>query len=153
MHIWSICFRKSTFRYLVLTENYQWFIEMEYFQYYPRYYQGFQIRLVDESRINTMWASDRKNIEHIFVLYSNVFELFNNPKRIKLLHYDKENVRLIFNSFLVLNCYNCFNGSSNSFGMNLPSIEKYLPLNESLPTASDVTEEILGEIYHHNSGL
>ena len=104
---------------------------------------------VDDNRINTRLVSVRQNIEHIFVLYSNVFELFNNPKRLKLLHCGKENVQLIFNLLLLLNCYKCFDGSPNSFEMNPPSITEYLPLDDMLPPAPDVTADLLGEVYNY----
>ena len=98
---------------------------------------------VDESRINTRLSSIRQSIEHIFALHSNIFELFNQPKKFKLLHQGRDNIYLIFNSFLLLNCYVCFNGSTNSFGMPPPSIEEFLPLNEVLERAPIVTEEML----------
>ena len=58
-------------------------------------------------------------------------------------------VQMIINSFLLLNCYNFFNGSTNALGMPPPSISKYLPLNEWLPTAPDVIENPLDDVYRH----
>ena len=71
---------------------------------------------VDERRINTRLASVRQNIEHIFGLHGNLFQLFKLPDRFKLLHQGHDAFQLIFNSFLpcfplspslVLLLYNC----------------------------------------------
>ena len=101
----------------------------------------------DEARINTRLSSVRQSIEHIFALHSNVFELFNHPKKFKLLHCGHESVHLIFNSFLLLNCYNCLNRSSSTFVLPSPTLEEYLPLDEVLEHHPIVTDEDLGEVY------
>jgi hypothetical protein len=101
----------------------------------------------DESRINVRFSSVRQSIEHIFALHSNVFELFNHPQKFKLLHTGDETIHLIFNSFLLLNCYNCLNSSSNNFGSGTPTLAEYLPEGEEIPQYLFVNDEQLGEIY------
>ena len=105
---------------------------------------------VNEKRINTRLANVRQNIEHIFGLHKNVFKLFRHPDRFQLLHQGKEAMKLMFNSFLLLNCYTCFNTSPCSFILSAPSIEEYLPLEEELLPISEVTDEHLGEVYNHS---
>ena len=109
----------------------------------PRYSNPSQ----DERRINTRLSNARQNIEHIFGLHRNIFKLFDRPERFQLLHQGNEAVRLIFNSFLLLNCYTCFNESRCSFFLRPPSIGEYLPIEEELPNAPNVTDQMLGEVY------
>ena len=78
---------------------------------------------VNERRINTRLANVRQNIEHIFGLHNNLFKLFKYPERFQLLHQGEEAVELIFNSFLLLNGYTCFNTSPCNFLLPAPSIE------------------------------
>ena len=106
---------------------------------------------VNERRINTRLASARQNIEHIFGLHNNVFKLFKHSERFQLLHQGKEAVELMFNSFLLLNCYSCFNASACSFILPSPSIEQYLPLNEILPPPPNVSDVELGEVYTYTN--
>ena len=122
---------------------------MEFHPILPTVLSRFTIPIADEDRINTRLASARQNIEHIFALHCNIFDLFHNPRHFQLLHYGKE-VHLIFNSFLLLNCYNCFNGSAYSFGMTPPSLAYYLPLNQNLTVAPEITDEMLGDLYRYN---
>ena len=104
-----------------------------------------------EQRINRILSSVRQNIEHYFGLHYNIFQLFNRPAHFRLLHEGKDAVYLFFNSFLLLNCYNCFNNSLSTFGLRPPTIEEYLPLNEELPIAPIITDRLLGEVYHYRS--
>ena len=105
---------------------------------------------LNERRINTRLANVRQNIEHIFGLHRNVFALFKRPERFQLLHQGKEAVRLIFNSFLLLNCYTCFNESTCPFLLRPPQIHEYLPLEEPLAEAPNVEDSDLGEVYTYS---
>ena len=104
---------------------------------------------VDERRINTRLSSIRQNIEHIFGVHKNIFQLFNRPEKFKLLHQGQDAIQLIFNSFLLLNCYTCFNESTCEFILRAPTISEYLPLDEQLPQSPTITDDILGEVYDY----
>ena len=101
--------------------------------------------------INARMSSVRESIEHLFSLHHNIFSLFHDPARFRLLVSGVEVTRLIFNSFLLLNCYICFNESQNNFMICPPSLEEYLPLNEVIPPAPDVSDMDLGDVYNYHS--
>ena len=103
------------------------------------------------SMINIRMSSVREAIEHLFSLHLNIFSLFHDPARFRLLVSRVEVTRLIFNSFLLLNCYICFNESQNNFMIRPPSLEEYLPLNEVIPPAPDVSDMDLGDVYNYHS--
>ena len=103
-----------------------------------------------ERRINTRLAAVRQSIEHKFALYRNVFALFQQPQRFKLLHNGQDCVKIIFNSFLLLNCYTCLNESGSSFCLRPPSLAEYLPLNEEIPPRPQVTDAELGDLYDYH---
>ena len=67
---------------------------------------------VNERRINTRLSSVRQSIEHIFGIHKNIFHLFHQPERFKLLHLGVDAIQLIVNSFILLNCDTCFNESA-----------------------------------------
>ena len=120
-----------------------------FFLCYPLSYQGILVQLLMKTASTQDWPVSGKT-SSTFALHSNIFELFKNPKKIKLLHHGYDSVHSIFNSFLLPNCYNCFNELSSSFGVDSPLIEDYLPLYEVLPPASNVTDLILEEIYTYD---
>ena len=102
-------------------------------------------------RINTRMASVRECIEHHFAIHHNIFAFFHDSTRLKLLVSGVEVTRMIFNSFLLLNLYVCFNESSNSDSIiRPPTIQEYLPLDEDIPMAPNVTDDELGDIYRYH---
>ena len=103
----------------------------------------------NEVRVNKRLASVRQSIEHIFALHHNIFGLFSIPKRFKLLVHGLECRKIVLNSFLLLNCYVCFNESPNNFNIRPPTIEEYLPLDEIMKPVPIVTDEDLGEVYDY----
>ena len=100
-------------------------------------------------RINTRMASIRQSIEHLFALHHNLFGLFNDATRFKLLVSGEEARRLIFNSFLILNCYMCFNKSMGHFMVRPPPIEDYLPLFVDYPPAPGVPDDLYVNVYRY----
>ena len=102
-------------------------------------------------RINSIMSAARQSIEHLFSLHHNIFALFNCAERFRLLVSRDEVTKLMFNSFLLLNCYNCFNESSSNFMLRPPTIEEYLPLNEILSPAPEVNDTELGELYNYSA--
>ena len=104
------------------------------------------------SRINAIMSSARQNIEHLFGLHETIFKLFSQPQQFKLLLSGEEVSKLIINSFLLLNCYNCFNESSNTFILRAPTIEEYLPLDEILdPPPESVHPNDMGNLYNYST--
>ena len=103
----------------------------------------------NETRINRILASARESIEHLFALHANIFTLFQLPQRFKLLVNGEDSYKMIFNSFLLLNCYTCFNESPNNFNVRPPSIEVYLPLNEPIKPAPVISDNALGDVYRY----
>ena len=103
----------------------------------------------NESRVVRRLASARESIEHLFGLHTNLFGLFTIPHRFKLLVYGVDFRMMVINSFLLLNCFTCFNESMNNFIMRPPTIKEYLPLDETLRPAPHVTNESLGEVYNY----
>lgn len=102
------------------------------------------------SRINTIMASAREVIEHMFGTHYTIFELFNQPKQFKLMVNGEEATKLILNSFLLLNCYNCFNETNCNFMMCSITIEDYLPLYETLPMGPNINSpDGLGILYNY----
>ena len=103
----------------------------------------------NEARVNRRLASVRQSIEHIFGLHHNTFALFSIPHRFKLLVYGVDCQMMVLNSFFLLNCFTCFNESPNNFDIRPPTIEEYLPLNEIIEHAPDITDEQLGDVYNY----
>jgi len=56
---------------------------------------------------------------------------------------------MVINSFFLLNCFVCFNESPNNFDIIPPTIEDYLPLNENIKQAPNVSDEDLGDVYNY----
>lgn len=104
---------------------------------------------MDQRRINYRMSSARQSIEHLFCNHHNHFKLFHNPERLRLLKTGVETYQIVFNSFLIFNCLMCFNESNNSFHLRPPSIEEYLPLEQIIPPAPEVTDDDLGEVYYY----
>ena len=104
-----------------------------------------------DRRINTLMSSVRQSVEHLFCLHKNIFKLFNQPERFRLLVHGNEARKLIFNSFFLLNCYICLNESPNNFMARPPTIEEYLPLDEQLQAAPEVTDAHMGEYYRYHT--
>ena len=102
-------------------------------------------------RINTCMASVRESIEHLFSIHYHIFALFHDPARFRLLVSGVEVTRMIFNSFLLLNLYICFNESANSDSIvRPPSIQEYLPLHEDIPMAPEISDMDLGAVFNYN---
>ena len=104
-------------------------------------------------RVCRRMSSVRQSVEHVFALHYNMFRLFNDSSRFRLLVNGQESIKLIFNSFLLLNCYVCFNESLSNFIIRLPSIEEYLPLDEELPEAPVVPDNLYDGVFsyrYHN---
>ena len=91
----------------------------------------------------------RQSIEHLFSLHHNIFKLFNDPARFQLMVSGQESMKLIFNLFLILNCYVIFNESMTHFLIRPPSIEEYLPLDEELESAPVVPERLYETLYSY----
>lgn len=102
---------------------------------------------VNESRVNRCLAGACQSIEHLFCIHHNKFLLFNIPDQFKLLVHGIESVTMMQNSFFLLNCYNTFNESPKNFDLRPPTIEEYLPLDEELKHAPQVTDDLLGDVY------
>ena len=115
----------------------------------PTIVARYQIPDDKETIINRILSSARQSIEHIFALHTNVFSLFSIPQCYKLLVQGTENTKMILNLFFLLNCYICLNESPNSFDICPPSLDEYLPLDEELKAAPDVTENALREVYNY----
>ena len=110
------------------------------------------VNVNDETRLRTTVRlnSVRQSIEHLFALHWNIFALFNEPDRFRLLVSGVEVYKMIFNSFLLLNCYICFNESLTHFVIRPLSIEEYLPLDEIIPEAPHVPDDQLGTVYRYH---
>ena len=94
-------------------------------------------------------ATVQQSIEHLFSLHKKLFQIFSRPLRFRLLFSGVETMKMIFTSFIILNCYICFNESGNNFVVRPPSIEEYLNLDEELVAAPEVSDEDLGEVYQY----
>ena len=103
----------------------------------------------NEARVNRQLASVRQSIKHIFTLHSNIFSLFFIPQRFKLLVHGVECHKMVLNSFFLINCYTCFNKSNNNSNIQPPTIEEYIPLNETIKQAPNVLDRTLGGVYNH----
>ena len=57
---------------------------------------------------------------------------------------------VVIQFFFFLNCYVCLNESPNNFDIRPPSLEEYIPLDEVLIPAPDITDDLLGEVYNYN---
>ena len=104
---------------------------------------------VNSVRINRRMASVRQSIEHLFALHHNIFALFHDALRFKLLVSGNEVRKIIFNSFFLLNCYICFNESQSHFLVRPASIDEYLPLHEHLSMAPEIADSELGLVYRY----
>lgn len=92
-----------------------------------------------EKAYNERMNSARQSIEHHFGMMFNLFRLLTNKSKHKLLKSRKDTYALGLVGFFLLNCYTCFNGSivTERFGMKIPQIEEYLPLDEELDVEED----------------
>jgi hypothetical protein len=116
----------------------------------PRYVHN---RGPAETAINVRMASLRQCIEHLFGLHKNLFVLFSTPRLLRLLDTGVETRKKVLVSFFILNCYQCLNESMNHFDLRPPSLEEYIPCNEVIPPAPEVTDDELGETYQfHRRG-
>ena len=95
-------------------------------------------------------SSVRQSIEHIFELHKNTFDMFNIAARFILILGGVECYMLVFNSFFSLNWYVSQNEGPNNFDIRPPSLGQYIPLDEILKPAPDITDELLGDIYNYN---
>ena len=102
----------------------------------------------EQSRINSQMSSVRQSIEHLFALHRNTFSLFTIPNRLKLLVCGRDVMKLMLVSFFILNCFTCFN-ETDYFEIRPPTIEEYLPLDETLIPAPEVNEEEYGPLYNY----
>ena len=104
----------------------------------------------DDSRINLRMSSVRESIEHLFALHIQTFKLFSTAHRFHILLGGVQVVRLVFNSFLLLNCYTCMNQSPSNCTIRLPTLEEYLPFDQVLRQAPDTTDDLLQDMYNYN---
>ena len=56
---------------------------------------------------------------------------------------------MVLNSFLSLNCFTCFNESSNNFNILTPTIEDNVPLHEIIEPAPNVLDTALGDVNNY----
>ena len=97
--------------------------------------------------VNTRMASIREDIEHKFAQLFGLFHILRSQSRLNLFHGAAEVRKLFFSCLFTLNCYTCFNESRNrNFNVRAPTIENYLPLNEVLQPAPEVSVDP----YHPN---
>ena len=68
--------------------------------------------------------------------------------RFKLLVRGYEVYQLTLVSFLILNCFTCFNETSH-FPVRPPTLQEYLPLSEVMPLAPEVNDAMLGDVYRY----
>ena len=109
----------------------------------------YRIAGVMERAINRRMASIRQSIEHMFGCHHTMFRLFNDADRFRLLVQGVEVSRLVFNSFFLFNCYNCLNETRAVFRVRAPRLEEYIPLDEVLIPAPEVTDNDLGTVYNY----
>ena len=102
-------------------------------------------------RLNKRMAGVRQSLEHLFGLHFNIFKLFEDADRFRLMVTGVEVSKIIFNSFFILNCYNCFNESNNNFDIRPPTLEQYIPLHEIIPPAPVVEDYHLGDVYNYST--
>lgn len=55
----------------------------------------------------------------------------------------------MFNSFFMWNCYQCVHHTSSNFDVRPPFLEDYLPLNENLIPAPEISDKMLGEVFNY----
>jgi hypothetical protein len=107
-----------------------------------------------EQAMNIRMAGVRISIEHLFGLHHNLFALFSHPDLLRLYHRGPEIRNLTLMSFFILNCYNCLNHTSSAmFGLDPPSLEEYIPLDENIPPAPVISDEQLGTVYDFGNRL
>ncbi len=92
-----------------------------------------------------------QSIQHLFALHDQTFELFTLFRRFQLLQNGIKVSQLMINSFFLLNCYTCMNKSPSNFTSWTPTLEEYIPLEESLEPAPVVDDSILGDVYNYHS--
>ena len=100
-------------------------------------------------RIATRMSAVRQCIEHLFAFHYNIFKLFRQPEQFRLLVTGVQVYKLIFNSFFLWNVYQTIYQTSTYFCCAPPSLEEYLPLDETLIPAPAVTDAELGEVYNY----
>ena len=64
-------------------------------------------------------------------------------EQLKLLVYGVDCKMTVINSFCLMNCYTCFNESSNNFNLRSPTIKECLPFDET------IGEDDLGDVYDY----
>lgn len=109
----------------------------------------FSSPLYVQNMINLRMSSVRQSIEHLFAYHKNTFNLFTNPDRFRLLLSGDECSKIMFNSFFLLNCFTCLNETPNSFNIRPPSLEEYIPLNETIKPPPNVDDALLGDVYNY----
>ena len=83
--------------------------------------------------LNMRLSSQRQSIEHIFSDHFTWFGYFRQPHLIWLFTSGVKVRRLCIISWFVLNCYYCLNGTRCFyFGQIPPTLEDYIPLDETL---------------------
>ena len=89
--------------------------------------------------VNTRFSSLREAIEHKFAQVFGLYQVLRHATRHRLF-WNAEDVRkLFFSCLFVSNCYTCFNESRNqTFNLQAPTIQQYLPLHEVLVPAPQV---------------
>lgn len=100
---------------------------------------------------NKRMAGVRVSVEHAFGLHGSLFDLVHRKKLLKVFHGGNHVHNLFLVSFLIQNCYQCFNHSLNMFDLPPPSIEEYLPLFENLDPAPFVPDHDIGTVYQFDA--
>lgn len=83
----------------------------------------------------------RTSIEHSYAHFKNLFKIFQNGRRLRLMDDAGAIQRLIVVCFLIFNCRTCMDGGNCTviFTCPPPTLEEYLPLDEVLDLAPIVT--------------
>ena len=98
--------------------------------------------------LNMRLASLRECIEHVFADHKNRFKLFGVPRFLHLYNNGIKVRRLSLVSFFTLNCFYCLGGTqARYFGQIPPTLEEYLPLDETLQPPPAVR---LGDVWDYN---
>jgi hypothetical protein len=85
-------------------------------------------------RLKFRMSGVRQSIEHMYGQLFNLFHFLKTPRQFKLYTNGQLAYRTGVVSFLLLNCYTCFNGSpcNSMFNTFPPTIQEFLPVDEEL---------------------
>ena len=102
-----------------------------------------------QHRVNMAMSTLRIFEEHIFGDFKTRFPIFLCRHRLRLYEAGEFVRQLIVVCFFVLNCYACLNRSrTRTFGVDTPSLEAYLPLDEELDGPPVVDLGQLNDYYY-----